>query len=350
MSETVCAGGMREAFQGEVEFMLRRQKHLVKFPNTKYENNFNKLVNKLRSGDLCGIFVGAGVSSSIYPDWEELRKRILNGVGLLQKDGEDYPDCFERCKKYNKSRYYAVLREEFNPDMREEYYCPCHYDILKIRFKGSFITTNIDTCLLKAAEAAGDISGLNFYSDCLLSVRFSERMIYHIHGIVKKEAADLIKKTVLSRKDYKKAYGKSGETRKFLEQIFVDTNMVFVGYSLRDPDIKQALKWSKMAYDKAKQQAGQGNYSTQMRELEHYIFLPSFYNNNVVDMEENLCEDEKLRQYKLLTIRYNPDNKHKDLKLLINNLVVASEIESIGTSSDVPSVVNNDLGRGGVLI
>ena len=73
----------------------------------KYKNHYNDLVNKLRSSDKCGIFIGAGLSKGIYQDWDGLVNELSNLLGV--EIDNDYPLFMETCKRSNEIEYYRHL-------------------------------------------------------------------------------------------------------------------------------------------------------------------------------------------------------------------------------------------------
>ena len=131
--------------------MLERTSEKIYWLDKKYEDNFNELVLKLKSSDVFGVFIGAGLSKGIYLDWDELVDRLSELLRIKKDDSVDPPIFMERCKNNNEQEYYRHLNAIFNPESKRDYN-PSHIDILSIIFSGSFITTNIDVCMRNAAR------------------------------------------------------------------------------------------------------------------------------------------------------------------------------------------------------
>lgn len=226
--------------------MPRDLKHgIPDFNIPKYEN----LILSLQKGTC--IFTGAGISKlGGYKLWNELKDEMvdyfwknqgkltfkkrsdldLSFCENLKKHG-DIIETFEYLYLLNSSLFISGIKDIFYVDsMRVSNKV---YQILNKlnNDKNIFVTTNIDDGFQKYIGITdGNVSiHPNF--------RNPPKLITYLHGRI-----DLEDTWILTRSQYNEGYvNKSAPCLKFLVDIFENYNVLFIGYGLREDDIKRAI-------------------------------------------------------------------------------------------------------------
>lgn len=213
------------------------------------------LVKEL-SARRCIIFTGAGVSASCRstvgnrkpPKWEDLLKELAGkirnqddvrqlGIQLIAE--KKFLDAAEVIvSALNHADYVDVMRQIF--DIPRYQQSPLHEAILKIDPK-VLITTNYDTVYDRYCQQGKAAEGYNVfkYTDHHLvgQLRSPIRCVIKAHGCI--TDPDSI---VLTRSSYFSAKQKNPHFFRTLDVLFLTHTIIFIGYSLGDPDIQIALE------------------------------------------------------------------------------------------------------------
>lgn len=206
----------------------------------------------------CLLFLGAGVSMSATkvtpqgpvspPMWEAFLQKLLanvnRGTANDQKfaaellNGKRYLECAqilrETClQNADYNRIVGECFESFQPTGIHGYLDAIDQKVV--------VTTNFDSIYedhCRQGDAVNGYAVVNYYDDNLISrLRSPKRVIIKAHGSV---AAP--ENTVLSKSDYFKARRDYPGFFKILESLFLTHTLVFLGYSLNDPDIQLLLE------------------------------------------------------------------------------------------------------------
>lgn len=213
--------------------------------------------------ELCGrrviIFLGAGATmscvrtpppglSSKTPSWPQLLEMLSAEASFscddtehVQKltDKERYLDAAEVIRsKISNQEYSRILAREFrNIDTGE-----LHESILRLDQR-IVMTTNYDSAyedLCMRGSARDGYSVLNYYDRGLGNrLRSPMRLILKLHGSVKQP-----EQTVLTRSEYFKAKAENPRFFALVQSLFATNTLLFIGYSLSDPDIQLLLETS----------------------------------------------------------------------------------------------------------
>ncbi|GLU50545.1 SIR2 family protein [Dyadobacter frigoris] len=203
----------------------------------------------------CIIFLGAGASAGSLshdgsknpPTWENFLKGMVDLI-------PDTPDKlmiadFLKTGKYLEAAeviYTLLPKADYSRSIREELDLPrygpskIHECVLQLDPK-IVITTNYDKiydnyCTNGVASDGYNIS--KYYDDHLLTdVRSPVRIIVKAHGCVSDA-----NKIVLTKSQYFKARKDYSNFYKVLDSLFLSHTILFVGYSLNDPDIQLVLE------------------------------------------------------------------------------------------------------------
>jgi hypothetical protein len=222
-------------------------------------------------------FVGAGLSSPLYPTWLALLRKLaekcenITGApftapaGISEMDALDYAEAVqEHYRKHDASlsQYYSIIGREFRG--LAERCTDRQRSLVQLPFKG-FVTTNYDEALEEAMLDCG-VKRANCgivikrdedhhtVSEFLLSLDDNRQFkrVAHLHGSWKET-----KHMILSRSDYERAYGGARNItevdpavqpeqwplhRRLVWALLATRRMVFFGTSLGDPYLKALLQ------------------------------------------------------------------------------------------------------------
>ena len=291
---------------------------------------FDDLVAEVVNGR-CYAFVGAGLSKPAgYPDWAGLLQELANEAHLAPNafNSEDYLDRAEECfAAMGEARYYAFVERTFSADGREPFR-PIHQYLMRTPFK-AYLTTNFDGCLEKAAEMIGARGRIHIFPD-LNPGDLQQGDIFHIHGKLDHESGmNPVGSIVLTRSDFRLAYEDSSSVHTLLNAAFSYGTVLFVGYSLSDPDLRQifeAVDRERAALAGAMKRRGVG----EMRTNRHFALLP--LRLRVVNdgrQESYECDEERERAEERLfqtagasVMRYRSDDSgHHELTRILESLM-----------------------------
>ena len=213
-------------------------------------------------GNRVVVFFGNGISMLAgVPSWEELGNKLLdfifdmhyidyNAYCELQKipTKEKLSIVYENIKKNNKDNYETILQGKI-----EELIKPKDYDLYDelyeyiSSFETSYITTNYSSGLL-------DLKKHNF-TEFDNPGKFKDGDIAYIHGEIKDNKFNNL---VLTVEQYLNTYKKNSTINKFLEYIFKERTVLFIGLGFQEYEIIQYLI----------------NDAPESKEPKHYILYP----------------------------------------------------------------------------
>jgi NAD-dependent SIR2 family protein deacetylase len=187
------------------------------------------------------FFVGAGLSVPAgYPLWSTATKEALNRARAKGLDG---PAAAYAHDKYEKQQFYEmfqILQDELTEPVfygiAEEVFqggndpAEAHRLLAKINCRG-IITTNFDSCLEIARAQEGKGLPLSDIPQAMASDKF---YVLKPHGSLSTPRG-----MVLSRSDWRKVAA-NREFKELLGQCASSYQVVFMGYSMRDPDFNHA--------------------------------------------------------------------------------------------------------------
>jgi hypothetical protein len=179
------------------------------------------------------IFAGAGVSipaPSNFPNFVGLADQVSQGT--LPREVEEPTDHFLG-RLFGQG---VQVHERVKNLLSDPKSAPnrLHYDLLRL-FKTPesvrVVTTNFDIHFTTAANAIfGPDHGIEIHSAPALPIGDTFHGLVHLHGSITKPAQRL----VLTDADFGKAYLTEGWARRFLQRLFSQFTVLFVGYSHND--------------------------------------------------------------------------------------------------------------------
>lgn len=228
------------------------------------------------------VFVGAGVSAnSGYKLWWEIVDRFNEGkkyVNNVDKNNKprDYSD--EEILKIpqfayndNHEQYFMILEEEYSWKPQETN--PIIDALLELK-PNHIITTNYDRLVEQSIETQY-VYGSTMYED--LS-KYS-RIINDADFISAKKPHYFIKmhgdlddrdSIVLREDDYLEFSEKHALVETFVKSLFVNHTILFVGYGLRDNNLKLIMSWVNNIVQKNKKKTRSANITTSTSRIASY--------------------------------------------------------------------------------
>lgn len=200
------------------------------------------------------IFLGAGVSKlSGYPKWKDLaynlidrfwkRRQEINGKGkeysnsareaLKEEINSNIVYVFTYLEDLNKGIYIEELKKIFNECEEKEDKKIFASIKMFSEFVDFFITTNIDRGLEKylglEEKYISIVSGSNTFQNL---EDINGKKIYYLHGRIDKPET-----WVFTRGQYDSNHFKPGYCTSFLENVFENFNVIFIGYGSNETEI-----------------------------------------------------------------------------------------------------------------
>lgn len=201
----------------------------------------------------CVLFIGAGISKNSINaqkerpmDWVEFLEHLATLITIVEDraavekciaDGELLTACEVARKCLSNDRFKTELLRSFV----EKRFVPAkiHTDLARIDSR-IVLTTNFDKLYDNAANVFlhGDVL-VKSYTDAEIGdvIRRRNRCIIKVHGTVD-APADI----VLTRADYASARNKYANFYRVLDALFMTHTFVFLGASMKDPDIALLLE------------------------------------------------------------------------------------------------------------
>lgn len=184
------------------------------------------------------LFVGAGVSAnSGLPSWGSLISYFAKGIG---KEADKYTnDEYLKIPQYyfnerGKKEYYDIINKVFSVDIKPT----TIHDILLSLNPAHIVTTNYDDLIELAAHSNGvfyDVVG----QDKDLPYTPNGKMLIKMHGDMK------FKNIVLKEDDYLSYSSNFRLIENFIKSLFATHIILFVGYSVNDPNVHLIFQWVK---------------------------------------------------------------------------------------------------------
>ncbi|MEJ9230297.1 SIR2 family protein [Peribacillus butanolivorans] len=236
------------------------------------------------------VFVGAGVSAnSGMPTWGQLIEEMSKDLGEF--DVANTSDIYLKIPQFyfnerGEKEYFEKLNEVF---LSRKYKTnPIHNEIFKLN-PTHIITTNYDTLLEEAA-----IEGGNFYHvvrhDLDLPYDNLNKTIIKMHG-------DFVNKNiVLKEDDYLNYSSNFMLIENYLKSLIATNTVLFLGYSVNDPNFNLIFQWVKSILKNHFQPAYLIESSKEFSRMEHNYYknrgINILYYDEINDLHKNNEFDE----------------------------------------------------------
>lgn len=188
-----------------------------------------ELIEEIRKGN-CALFIGAGVSIQAgLPTWYEVVKRLSKELGI--KNDHDfleitqyYQNEFGRNKLVNTINNLISLRAKPSKN---------HLSIAELPFKVIF-TTNYDALIEQALSSKGKNYSVIVSDEGAAYWSEDKVQVLKIHGSITEPSS-----LVITTDDYFDFFRKHPLITNILKLHITTKTILFMGYSLRDPDFLQ---------------------------------------------------------------------------------------------------------------
>lgn len=205
----------------------------------------------------CILFIGAGASASAArpddivthpPNWLQFLRILREGWNRGNSDDSAVADELLANRQYLDAaeilRSTGLYPADYNRIIGRtfERYRPTEvHRLLEALDQKIVVTTNFDTLYedhCRQGDAGSGYSVIQYYDEGLVArMRSPKHVILKVHGCV-----SVPEKTVLSKSDYFKARANYAGYYKTLESLFLTHTLLFIGYSVTDPDIQLLLE------------------------------------------------------------------------------------------------------------
>ena len=216
---------------------------------TKSEQALRALLPKIRVRD-CALFLGAGISQGAgYASSDEIARRLYREASPdMELEEAEYISLPEAAQMYEKSRGYT--RREL-VDHIKRYLKPSPetridteaFDLIAHipQLNAIIITTNWDNLMEEAIKKATEVDPMVVINDFDVGKAAGARhTIYKIHGSLERPET-----VVVTQADYRRLYSelRSPQSLLFsiLRTLLAQKTIVYIGYSLTDPDFEVLL-------------------------------------------------------------------------------------------------------------
>ncbi|MBY7218319.1 SIR2 family protein [Escherichia marmotae] len=212
----------------------------------------------------CIIFIGSGVSAGAWktdggekkhpPVWKELLQNILDSKPDDKFKNKKQAEILLKKDKYLESaeiiRYKLLTNAEYNSLIENSFlgYIPSPiHEIVGQLDQKIVVTTNFDELyenLCRKGEGEKGYTVIKYYDSGLIArLRSPKRVIIKAHGCVSEP-----EKTVLTKSDFFKARSENPGFFSALESLFLTHTLLFIGYSITDPEIQLILENNIITY------------------------------------------------------------------------------------------------------
>lgn len=269
-----------------------------------------KLSDAYKNGSF-GIYVGAGLSrASGLPDWESFLVELIDfayansyideskrdELYLLSRQSSNYLLLAEELKDILASDLPKYIKQKFDSRTLEPSSALCKIVKLKSKF---IITTNYDTLIEKAyARVFSDIPNPLTYKNASAinyNILTNQPFILKAHGDAKSAANEII----LTEKDYRNIIFKEKGYQSVMHVLFSTCNILFLGASLNDPELKLMLGYIHNIFHGGSP--------------DHFALI----NKNDVTAT---VKDRWRKDYNINVIGYDPRENHKEVEDFIDRL------------------------------
>lgn len=203
----------------------------IKYKETK------RIIREAMSNNQLVLFVGAGASvDSGMPLWEDAINKIAEKMPLIdeQKDALKIPQYYYNAR--GKKEYIQLMRDVFRC---EDNLLPTklHKKILDFQTT-TIVTTNYDRLIETAAADNGEVIRV-IRQDVDMPYKKSRRELIKMHGDFKHD------NFVLKEDDYLNYSRNFKLIETYVKSLIGSQVVLFIGYSLNDPDVKHIITWAK---------------------------------------------------------------------------------------------------------
>ena len=226
----------------------------------------------------------------------------------------------EDCKVADEANYHATLGNLFGIIKAKTR--PAYGTLMNLPFM-AYVTTNYDPLLLNA----GVDRGHQFYSYPLLPAQTlkSGSPLYYMHGLARIGGVPTGKNLVLSTSEFQTAY--EGMVSSFIRQILTFNNVIFIGCSLSEPEVKESFRRVNTIHRSIQK-------DSPLKLPERKILLPHKFITDTsgnpkstvpeIDVETEASEDRQFDELGIEVIRYvSTEQDHPEIESILDALCLS---------------------------
>lgn len=194
------------------------------------------------------VWIGAGLSTCSFPNWQSALTNLCDKCGVKRDNIPEKASILmklaDTCKKKNMKAYTATLGKMFGLQPPQMAIPQNYIYLVHLGFKG-YITTNFDPLLRNAFTQCNESYEIFFPPDLIVTKLNSspDKCLYYIHGTAYKDGKISGKDLTLSKTEFKEAYDPDNSMLfSFLQQVLYEHRILFVGCSLREPEVEEMLR------------------------------------------------------------------------------------------------------------
>lgn len=288
-------------------------------------------LSPLIESSICAVWIGSGLSNGLYPSWKQTIQQLCNSCGipfphdddvLPTQEADFYMEKADECKTADPDEYSRALRSMFGPTSTQKRQALSL--LIRLPVKG-FVTTNYDPLLREEANLyTGPDHAFNVRAYPSLSTRdlsSSKTPIYHIHGAIFEDDEDV--NIVLAKSEYEEAYGDGSLLPGFLKDLLTMQDMLFVGCSLDEPDMRKLFD---QVHGIVKKLTAVSPTFTMRR---RYILIAKRPDGLPSSREDERNEDERFKTMGITVLRYDPglspNRNHQHLDNILKRLCIKAK-------------------------
>lgn len=258
-------------------------------------NETRRIIRNAKDHNRLVLFVGAGASmDSGMPSWSQAIEQIASKLPL--SDNDKLYDPLKIPQYYFNSRgkkeYIQLMREVFLYGTPLKI-TPLHKKLINCQAE-TIITTNYDHLIEQAAEESNEVRYV-ISKDSDLPYKNSSRELIKMHGGFEND------NFVLKEDDYLQYSLNFRLIETYIKSLIGSKVVLFVGYSLNDPDMKQIFTWVKDVLKDDFQRAYLVLSKVEKNEIERAYFrnlgINLIYTSELVDEWDLKTHTEQLVEF-----------------------------------------------------
>ena len=238
----------------------------------------------------------------------------------------------DKCKTANVDEYEKTLGELYGE--REVETRQAYSRLMKAPFK-AYVTTNFDPLLSEAADVEGYLD-VRYYPDLPSpDIERCEKALFYIHGHARPKGKPNGHNLILSRSEFKQAYGTTGVVRLFVQHLLLNYSIVFLGCGLLEPDIHQQIQCVHEMHVQVK--AARDGFVPPLRFALSQTIVSEATGTRDLDAEAR--ETDRFRALDTEVLRYDPVDrrKHWEIEDILKNLCeLTSKVSESGPGEERP--------------
>jgi hypothetical protein len=196
----------------------------------------------LASDGRCAIWIGSGLSRGAYVSWEQAISQLAEVCGVSPPPAGAATDLIidtaQECKSADEEAYHQTLVDLYAPD--DTTASRRAYNLLWSLDQANYITTNYDQ-ILYSLSLAPDVGQHIYPNLSATALGYQETQVHYIHGMARRNQNC---EFVMARSEFRQAYENPGYLTRFLQTLFSEHDILFVGSSLSEPALVQAFRRS----------------------------------------------------------------------------------------------------------